>query len=230
MERVRVRPLVFAAVAALWLAGWGWAVHGHPAPLWVDDRMTAILTVGKQLQDEGIRLLVVEGPAGAAVIGVVLAVIALGFRSVRGAVAVLVGVAAEVASVQWVIKPIVARHEIAPDYAFPSTHVGAVIAAFTAASLLLDRHRPVGWSLGPRTAVVLQSVVIGLGVGDVLVVCAAVIATGGHLFSDVVAVIPWGIAVPWLTFALLDPPALGTVAARRPHPRTAGAQDRDVPG
>lgn len=181
--------------------------------------MTAMLTVGKQLQDLGIRLLVVEGPAGAAVTAAVLAGIALAFRSVRGAVAVLVGVAAEVASVQWVIKPIVARHEIAPDYAFPSTHVGAVVAVFTAAALLLDRHRPVGWSLEDRTAVVLQSVVIGL------VVCAAVIATGGHLFSDVVAAIPWGVAVPGLAFALLDPPALGD--GRRP---TTFAAHRWRPG
>lgn len=214
-ERGPGRSAAFVLVAAIWLADWGWMVHGRTTPLWIDSRVSSALTVGKHLQDQGLRLLIIEGPVGAAVAAAALALIALGLRSVRGAAAVLIGVAMEVASVQWAIKPIIGRHELAPDFAFPSTHVGAVVAVVATAVLLLDRHGPLGGALPRHAGHLLRALVVGFGLIDVLVVCAAAIATGGHLFSDVVAVIPWGVAVPWLTFALLAPAVRVSATSRR---------------
>lgn len=212
--------MAFTVGAAAWLAAWGWLVRHGASPLWVDTQATAALAAGKQVQDEGIRLLTVEGPAGAVVAAVGLSLLAVGFRSTRGAFAVLAGVALEVTSVQWVVKPLVGRHELAPGYSFPSSHVGAVVAVATSASLLVSRRGPVGRSLRPGLGRLVRWLVAAAGAGDVALVGAATITTGGHLFSDVVAVIPWAVAVPWLTFALMVPPVAEPGGPERRRPRT----------
>lgn len=212
--------MAFTVGATAWLAAWGWLVRRRTSPLWVDTQASAALAAGKQIQDEGIRLLIVEGPAGAVVAAVGLSLVALGFRSTRGAVAVLAGVALEVTSVQWVIKPLVHRHELAPGYSFPSSHVGAVVAVAASASLLVSQRGPVGRSLQPGLGRLVRWLVGAAGVGDAALVAAATITTGGHLFSDVVAVIPWAVAVPWLTFALVVPPVAEPGGPERRRPRT----------
>lgn len=217
------RPAAFTVGAAAWLAAWGWLVRRRASPLWVDTQASTALAGGKQIQDEGIRLLIIEGPAGAVVAAIGLSLVALGFRSTRGVVAVLAGVALELTSVQWVVKPLVHRHELAPSFSFPSSHVGAVVAVVASASLLVSQRGPVGRSLRPGLDRLVRWLVAAIGVGDVAVVGAATITTGGHLFSDVVAVIPWAVAIPWLTFALVAPPGAdrGAPDRRRPrdHPR-----------
>lgn len=182
--------------AAGWTTAWGLAVRSHTGPLAVDRQVAAALAVNQHWQDLGIRLLRIEGPPTWVAATGVLAAAALAAGSWRAALASLAGVAAEVASVQWVAKPLVGRHELAPGLSFPSSHVGAVTAVATVAVLVLGTRGPVGRRLPPAAAAALGRTVAVLAVADVTVVAVAVLATGGHLFSDVAAVVPWGVAVP----------------------------------
>lgn len=199
--------------AAGWMTAWGLAVRSRTGPLAVDRQVAAALAVDQHWQDLGIRLLRLEGPATWVAATGVLAVAALAAGSWRAALASLAGVAAEVASVQWVAKPLVGRHELAPGLSFPSSHVGAVTAVATVAVVVLGARGPLGRRLPPAAAAALGRIVAVLAVADVAVVAVAVLATGGHLFSDVAAVVPWGVAVPAAAFAALraTPPAATTI-------------------
>ena len=185
------------------MAGWAIAVMRHPAPLGVDRRVSAALAVDTRWQDAGLRLLRLEGPATVAVVAVVLAAVAAGVGAVRLGAAIAGGVAAEIVSVQWVLKPLVGRHELAPGWSFPSSSVGAVTALAAATVLLCRPAGPIGRRLTRPAALALSAGVVIVGVADVAVVATAAIATGGHLFSDVVAVVPWAVALPVASHELL---------------------------
>jgi len=192
------------------MAGWAVAVRATPGPLGVDRRVAAALTLDARWQDAGIRLLRIEGPVPVAVAAVVLAALAVGAGAARLAAAILGGVGAEIVSVQWVLKPLVGRHELAPGWSFPSSTVGAVTALATAAVLICGPAGPIGRRLPHPAALALLAGVAVLGTVDVAVVAAAAIATGGHRFSDVIAVVPWGLALPLASHDLLAARAAGT--------------------
>jgi len=195
------------------MAGWAVAVRATPGPLGVDRRVAAALALDARWQDAGIRLLRIEGPVPVAVAAVVLAALAVGAGAVRLAAAIVSGVGAEIVSVQWVLKPLVGRHELAPGWSFPSSSVGAVTALAAVAVLVCCPAGPIGRRLPRPAALAVLAGVAVLGTVDVVVVAAAAIATGGHRFSDVVAVVPWGVALPLASHDLLAARAAG--AGRR---------------
>ena len=185
------------------MAGWAWLVSRHRGPLALDVRVDNLLAVNVHWQDVGLWLLGIESPLHVTFATGVVAAISVSLRDVRFAAAVLAGVAAEIASVQWAIKPLVGRHEIAPGLSFPSSYVGAVVALATVAVMLFLPSGPLAQRLSSRLLHALAASVTVVGVLDVVVVSVAAIVTGGHLLSDVVAVIPWGVAVPWFWLACL---------------------------
>lgn len=192
-------PAWLLAASAVWMAGWAWLVTRHQGPLALDVRADHILAVNAHWQDIGLRLLRLESPLHVAFATGVVAVISVSVRDVRFAAAALAGVAAEIVSVQWAIKPLVGRHEIAPGLSFPSSYVGAVVALATVAVMLFLPSGPLARRLPRRHLRALAALVGALGVVDVCVVSVAAIVTGGHLLSDILAVIPWGVAVPLAT-------------------------------
>jgi len=195
------------------MAGWAVAVTRHPGPLAIDRRVSAALALDARWQDAGLRLLRLEGPVTVAVAAVVLAALAAALGAVRLGAAIAGGVAAEIVSVQWVLKPLVGRHELAPGWSFPSSSVGAVTALAAAAVLLCRPAGPIGRRLTRPGALTFSIGVVIVGVADIAVIAVAAIATGGHLFSDVVAVVPWAVALPVASHDLLVAPTPDT--ARR---------------
>lgn len=103
-RRVAGQPVAIAGtgvlLAAAWLIAWGFVVVHHPQPLGVDNEVAALLTTSKHWQDAGLTLLRVEGPVGVALGTAAVAMVTLLCRAPRTAGGILVGVAAEIASVQ----------------------------------------------------------------------------------------------------------------------------------
>jgi len=89
-----------------------------------------------------------------------------------------------------------------------------LVASLAAAAVLLCRPAgPIGRRLTRPGALTLSIGVVIVGVADIAVIAVAAIATGGHLFSDVVAVVPWAVALPVASHDLLAAPTPDT--ARR---------------
>lgn len=198
----------------MWLAGWAVAVRLHRGPLAVDRWVDSpLVSASAGWQHASAWLLDHQTPGAMAVTAVVLGVVAARLGAWRSAFAAVAGVAVEMVLLQWVLKPLVDRHEIAPAPSFPSSYVGAVCALASVTVLLFRRQGPAGRWMAARGYGWASRVVSGLAVLDAAVVCVATIVTAGHLFSDVVAAIPWGVAVPVFAYWLV-----GVVASRRGVP------------
>ncbi len=155
-------------------------------------------------------LLTHQTPGVMAVAAVVLGVAAARLGAWTSASAAVVGVGAEMVLLQWVVKPLVDRHEIAPAPAFPSSYAGAVTALATVVVLLLRGRGPLGSRLAAGGHAGIARILCALAAADAAAVCVATMVTGGHVFSDVVAAVPWGVAVPVAVYWLV-----GVVAAER---------------
>jgi membrane-associated phospholipid phosphatase len=116
------------------------------------------------------------------------------------AIAVGLGVGADLALIEWVLKPIVGRHaQFGDGNSYPSGHTGAAFGLATALVLLLGQPtvaRHVSRVLRVLLGVVLYLVAAGVGVSMVI--------TYAHYLSDVLASVPIGVIVPLLGAASYD--------------------------
>lgn len=190
-------------MATAWVAGWGVAVRRHHRPLWLDrwaDR--PLVALGPTWQRLSTHLLSSETPV---VVAATLTMVAVALWRARPAwaLAVVTGLLAEVVSVQYVLKPLVDRYEIAPNTSFPSSHasLSAVVATLVVIS---GRAAVVGTSTTVRLARLAWTVTAVLAGAWAIAVSVATIVTSGHLFSDVVAAIPWGFTVGLASCAAAD--------------------------
>jgi hypothetical protein len=161
---------------------------------WVD---TPLLQLGPRWQLRSAHIINSEHAVVAATL-VILLLGALLRRQPAWAVTVVAAVGAEVVSVQWLIKPLVHRMELAPSPSFPSSYVG--LAAVTAAlAVIFSRALPRG-----RSRKLAPLVVAPVAVAWVVALSVATLVTEGHRFSDVVAALPWGAGLAVAACAVCD--------------------------
>lgn len=193
----RWAPSLFIA-AVLWVAAWGVAARRHRRPLLVDRWVDVpLLQLGPRWQRWSAHIIDSEHTVVAATLAT-LVVGALLRRRPDWAVTVVAALGAEVVSVQWLIKPLVHRMELAPAPSFPSSYVG--LAAVTGTLAIIFARALLRGRAGQLAPLVVAPVA---GIWLVALSVSTLI-TEGHRFSDVIAALPWGTALAIAACALCD--------------------------
>jgi hypothetical protein len=197
-SRLRRWALWLFVATVLWVAAWGVAVRRHRRPLLIDQWVdTPLLQLGPRWQRWSAHIISSEHT----VVAVTLALLVVGAllrRQPAWAAAVVAAVGAEVASVQWLIKPLVHRMELAPAPSFPSSYVGLATVTATLA-IIFARALPRG-----RARRLAPLVVAPIAGAWVVALTVATLVTAGHRFSDVIAALPWGAALAVAACAVCD--------------------------